>query len=109
MLHVVEGTPDPTRAKAIMAARAEQLDKLIADEQSKHLNVRTAVRYGKPYEEIVGFAKEEQAPHYYGRPWRGCGGSCRLRLDYLSCDPVGTLPGLGDPHVIDTLQKVGIS
>ena len=40
MLHVVEGTPDPTRAKAIMAARAEQLDKLIADEQSKHLNVR---------------------------------------------------------------------
>ncbi len=61
MLHVVEGTPDPTTAEAIIAARTEQLDKLILDDQRKHLNVSIAVRCGKPYEQIVGYAKEVQA------------------------------------------------
>jgi nucleotide-binding universal stress UspA family protein len=61
MLHVVEGTPDPTGAKAVIAARAEQLNKLISDEHRKHLDVRSAVRHGKAYEEIVGYSKEEQA------------------------------------------------
>lgn len=61
MLHVVEGASDPTGAEAIIAARAEQLDKLISDSQRKRLTVRIEVRCGKPYEEIVGFAKEAQA------------------------------------------------
>jgi nucleotide-binding universal stress UspA family protein len=61
MLHVVAGAPDLTKAEAMFAARAEQLDKLISDQQRKHLNVRTAVRRGKPYGEIVGYAKEVQA------------------------------------------------
>jgi nucleotide-binding universal stress UspA family protein len=50
-----------TTAEAMIAARTEQLDKLISDNQRKHLNVRTAVRRGKPYEEIVGYGKEVQA------------------------------------------------
>jgi nucleotide-binding universal stress UspA family protein len=61
MFHVVEGTLDLTTPEAMVAARAEQLDKLISDNQLKHLNVRTAVRCGNPYEEIVGYAKEVQA------------------------------------------------
>jgi nucleotide-binding universal stress UspA family protein len=61
MLHVVEGTLDLPTTEAIIAARTEQLDKLISDNERKHLNVRTAVRCGKPYEEIVGYAKEVEA------------------------------------------------
>lgn len=61
MLHVVEGAPDPTTANAIITARREQLDKLISNEQREHLNMRTVVRCGKPYQEIVGYAKEVQA------------------------------------------------
>ena len=58
MLHVVEGAPDSTNTDAIIATRTEQLNKLIPDNQRKHFNVRTAVRFGKPYEEIVGYARE---------------------------------------------------
>lgn len=57
----------------MIAARAEQLDKLISDEQSKHLNVRTAVRRGKHYGEIVGYAKQVQA-HLTIMTARGGGG-----------------------------------
>jgi nucleotide-binding universal stress UspA family protein len=61
MLHVVGEAPDLTRAEAIIAARTEQLEKLISDSERKHLTVRTAVRFGKPYEEIVGYAKDVEA------------------------------------------------
>jgi nucleotide-binding universal stress UspA family protein len=61
MLHVVEGTPDLIREEAIIAARTEQLDKLLSDSERKHLNVRSVVRCGKPYDEIVSYAKEVQA------------------------------------------------
>jgi nucleotide-binding universal stress UspA family protein len=61
MFHVIEGAPDPTTAQAIIAARTKQLDKLVSDNQCEHLNVRTAARCGKPYKEIVGYAKEVQA------------------------------------------------
>lgn len=61
MFHVVEGTLDPTRSEAVIAARSEQLDRLISDEQRRHLKVRTVVRCGKSYEEIVGYATEVEA------------------------------------------------
>jgi nucleotide-binding universal stress UspA family protein len=61
MFHVVEGAPDLTITEATVAACTEQLDKLISDNQRKHLNIRTALRCGKPYKEIVGYAKELQA------------------------------------------------
>jgi len=61
MFQVVEGAAGLTAGAGIMAASTEPLDKLISDNQRKHLNVRTAVRRGKPYEEIVGYAKEVQA------------------------------------------------
>lgn len=58
MLHAVEGAPATAEA---IAARTEQLNKLISDSQRKHLNVRAAVRWGKPYQQIVSYAKEVQA------------------------------------------------
>ena len=61
MLHVVEGARDLTREEPITAARGEQLAKLLSDSQRKHLNVRCVVRWGKPYEAIVDYAKEVQA------------------------------------------------
>jgi nucleotide-binding universal stress UspA family protein len=61
MLHVVEGALDLTTTEAIIADRTEQLNKLISEDQRKHLNIKTAVRRGKSYQEIVGYAKEVQA------------------------------------------------
>jgi nucleotide-binding universal stress UspA family protein len=60
MVHVVEGKTDPTKAEAITAAFTERLNKLVADHQ-RHLKVGTVVRCGKPYQEIVGYAKEVHA------------------------------------------------
>ena len=60
ILHVVEGAPDLARAEAIISARTVQLDRLISEEERKELNVRTAVRFGKPYEQIVRHASETQ-------------------------------------------------
>jgi nucleotide-binding universal stress UspA family protein len=60
MFYVVEGASDLTRAQAIIAARVEQLDKLLPDNQRKHLNLRKLVKFGKPYEEIVRHAREAQ-------------------------------------------------
>jgi hypothetical protein len=53
MFHVVGSAAGLTAA-----AGPELLDKRISDNQRKHLNIRTAVRCSKPYEEIVGYAKE---------------------------------------------------
>ena len=43
-----------------MAAAAERLDKLIPPERRKTLKIKTAVRIGKPYEQIVQFAGDAQ-------------------------------------------------
>lgn len=61
LLHVTENAPDLARAEATIAERTQELDKLVADAERKNLNVRSVVRFGKPYEEIVRYATEERA------------------------------------------------
>ena len=61
LLHVAEKAPDLTRAEAIIAERTQELYKLLSETERKNLNVRSAVRFGKPYEEIVRYATEAQA------------------------------------------------
>jgi len=59
LLHVAETAPD-LAAEAIIAERTQELDKLVSETERKNLNVRSAVRLGKPYEEIVRHATEAQ-------------------------------------------------
>jgi len=59
LLHVMEEVPSPAKERAIAAA-TEHLDKLIPPEGRKSLKVKTAVRMGKPYRQIIQFAAEAQ-------------------------------------------------
>jgi len=61
LLHVAEDPANRARAEAIIAERTQQLEKLVSETERKHLNVRSAVRFGKAYEEIGRYATEEQA------------------------------------------------
>jgi nucleotide-binding universal stress UspA family protein len=61
LLHVAEKAPDLARAESIIAERTQELDKLVSKTERKNLNVRSAVRFGKPYQEIVRYAAEAQA------------------------------------------------
>jgi nucleotide-binding universal stress UspA family protein len=61
LLNVVENAPDPVRAEATIAERLQELDKLVSETERKNLNVSSAVRFGKPYAEIVRYATETQA------------------------------------------------
>ena len=60
LLHVAENASDLARAEAIIAERTQELHKLISDSEPNNLNVRLAVKFGKPYEEIVRYATEAQ-------------------------------------------------
>jgi nucleotide-binding universal stress UspA family protein len=60
LLHVLEEAPDPRKAKEAIATAAEELDKLIPLAERKTLKTRTAVRIGKPYQEIIQHALETQ-------------------------------------------------
>jgi nucleotide-binding universal stress UspA family protein len=60
LLHVLEGVPSPAKAEEAMAAAGERLDKLIPREGSKTLKVKTAVRIGEPYWQIIQLALEAQ-------------------------------------------------
>jgi len=60
LLHVLEGVPSPAKAEEAMAAAGERLDKLIPREGRKTLKIKTAVRIGKPYWQIIQLALEAQ-------------------------------------------------
>jgi nucleotide-binding universal stress UspA family protein len=60
LLHVVEGVPSQAETEEAMAAAAERLDKLIPLEGRKTLKIKTAVRIGKPYAQIIQLALETQ-------------------------------------------------
>jgi nucleotide-binding universal stress UspA family protein len=59
LLHVLEA-PTPAKTEKAIAATTEQLDKLIPPERRKTLKIKTAVRTGKPYTEIIRYAQEAQ-------------------------------------------------
>jgi len=61
LLHVVENAPDVARAEAIISERIQELDKLVSETERVKLKVRSTVKFGKPYEEIVRYATEVQA------------------------------------------------
>jgi len=61
LLHVAENASDVDRAKAMIAERTQELDKLGSEMEGKNLKVRSTVRCGKPYEEIVRYATETEA------------------------------------------------
>jgi len=61
LLHVADNASDLARADAIIAERTRELDKIVSEAERKNLNVKTMVRFGKPYEEIVRHAQEGRA------------------------------------------------
>src|SRR6202047_2055815 len=61
LLHVLEEPPNPAKLEQAIAAVKERLDQLIPAEGRKTLNIKTAVRIGKPYWQIIQFALEAQS------------------------------------------------
>jgi nucleotide-binding universal stress UspA family protein len=60
LLHMTSSATDLASAETIIAERTEKLDKRISENERKNLNVRSTIRFGKPYEEIVRHATEAQ-------------------------------------------------
>ena len=61
LLHVAESSSDLASAEEIIAEHTQGLDKLMSEAERKSLTVSSAVRFGKPYEEIGRYAIETQA------------------------------------------------
>jgi nucleotide-binding universal stress UspA family protein len=60
LLHVLEEIPTPGATQEAMTTAAEQLDKLITPDKRKTIKIKTEVRIGKAYEQIIQFAAEQQ-------------------------------------------------
>jgi nucleotide-binding universal stress UspA family protein len=60
LLHVLEGVPSVAKTEEATAVAAERLNKLIPPEGRKTLNIKTAVRIGKTYAQIIQLAEEAQ-------------------------------------------------
>jgi nucleotide-binding universal stress UspA family protein len=60
LLHVLEDVPSPAKTEAATATATEQLNKLIPREERKTLKIKTEVRIGKPYLQIIQLALEAQ-------------------------------------------------
>ena len=60
LLHVLEEVPSSAKAEKAIARATEGLDKLIPSKARKTLKIKTAVRIGKPYEQIIQFSVEGQ-------------------------------------------------
>ena len=96
LLHVLENLPNSADIEEEIATAKKQLDKLIPPEGVKAGKIKTLVRIGRAYEQIIELALETQADLAdYGRTWAQCLESCGVWFDNLPCDPVRTLPGLG--------------
>src|SRR6266849_2954615 len=53
LLHVLEGGRSSAKTEEATAAAAERLDKLIPPEERESLKIKTAVRIGQPYAQII--------------------------------------------------------
>jgi len=60
LLHVLEEGASPAKTEKAIATATRQLDKLIPPEARKTLKIKTAVRVGKPYQQIIQLALEAQ-------------------------------------------------
>ena len=60
LLHVLEEVPSKAKTAEAIAAATEKLNKLIPPEERKTLKIKTAVSIGKPYQQIIQLALEEQ-------------------------------------------------
>ncbi len=60
LLHVLEDVPTAAKREAAVAAAAGRLNALIPPEIRRTLKIKTAVRSGKPYLQIIQLAQEEQ-------------------------------------------------
>jgi nucleotide-binding universal stress UspA family protein len=60
LLHVLEKVPHPSKMQEAVVATTEKLENLIPPEKRKTLKIKTAVRTGKPYREIIQLAEEAQ-------------------------------------------------
>ncbi len=94
LLHVLDETPSPSKAKEAVAGALKRLDELIPPELRKTLKVKTAVRIGKPYRQIIQLALEEGSD-LVAMGVRGGGaldssvfGSTTYRVMQLGCCPV---------------------
>ncbi|HSY63283.1 MAG TPA: universal stress protein [Terriglobales bacterium] len=60
LLHVLEEVPSRGKKDEAIAKATEQLDKLIPSQERNKLKIKTAVRIGKPYQQIIQLAEEAQ-------------------------------------------------
>lgn len=60
LLHVLEGVSGAAKTEQAVAEATERLRKLIPPDTYKALKFKTAVRIGKPYQQIIQFAQETQ-------------------------------------------------
>jgi nucleotide-binding universal stress UspA family protein len=60
LLHVLEEVPSLAKTEEAIAVATEQLDKLIPPEVRRTRKIKTAVRIGKPYWEIIQLALEAE-------------------------------------------------
>jgi nucleotide-binding universal stress UspA family protein len=94
LLHVLEKTPSPAKKEEAIAAATKQLDKLIPLERRAALKIKTAVRIGEPYQQIIQFALEAQIDmvtmgvHGYGALDPAVFGSTTYRVIQLGPCPV---------------------
>ncbi|MFZ0478854.1 MAG: universal stress protein [Terriglobales bacterium] len=60
LLHVLEDAPIAGKTEEAMAKVAAQLDRLLPAEARKRLKIKTVVRVGKPYQQIIQLAQESR-------------------------------------------------
>jgi nucleotide-binding universal stress UspA family protein len=61
LLHVLEEVPSRAKTDDAIKTTKEQLEKLIPPGGRETLKIKTAVRIGKPYQQIIQLALETQA------------------------------------------------
>jgi len=100
LLHVLEDVPSPAKKEAAIAAATQQLDKMIPPEERTTFKTKTAVRMGKPYQQIIQFATEAKIDlvamgvHGWGALDRAVFGSTTYRVLQLGPCPVLAVPRL---------------
>lgn len=60
LLHILEKNPGSKHSEQAVADATAQLQKVLPQERRKSVKVKTAVRFGKPYEQIIQFARDAQ-------------------------------------------------